>query len=393
MKLIRLTGLLLLISVIAVQCKSKEAGGAFSVAVNYSNADQLVPMPYRKILLEEIPYGGDGTPVVLDSVGLKDAKGSLTLKGKAKEEGIYQLVVENGPVLLLVNDADEITVDLDMSKRENYYTVKGSEGSEEIRNFIQQYSERGAKINKAFAELDSLKTIGGNDSLLLVYTNRKNDQVASINTYMKEVLNKTSHPAVSLFVLGMSSRSMQKDDFETVLNTTVKKFPEHLTLKSLKQTYDMQQAQVAEMEKQRASKSLVGKPAPELSLPDANGKNIAISSFRGKYVLVDFWASWCGPCRQENPNVVRAFEKYRDKNFTILGVSLDKEKDAWLKAIEKDRLTWTHISDLKFWDSESVKVYGFEGIPYNVLIDPNGTVIAENLRGFDLDKKLSEVLK
>jgi thiol-disulfide isomerase/thioredoxin len=120
---------------------------------------------------------------------------------------------------------------------------------------------------------------------------------------------------------------------------------------------------------------------------------IALSSFRGKYVLVDFWASWCGPCRQENPNVVAAYKQYSNKNFTILGVSLDKAKEPWVKAIKDDQLTWTHVSDLKYWESSVVPMYNIQGIPFNVLLDPQGNIVATNLRGTSLQAKLSEVIK
>ena len=133
--------------------------------------------------------------------------------------------------------------------------------------------------------------------------------------------------------------------------------------------------------------------APDITMPDVNGTNLSLSSFKGKYVLVDFWASWCVPCRAENPNVVAAYNKYKSKNFTILGVSLDKTKDAWVQAIKQDGLTWNHISDLKFWNSEAVALYGFNGIPYNVLLDPTGKIIADNLRGGELETKLAEVLQ
>ena len=131
----------------------------------------------------------------------------------------------------------------------------------------------------------------------------------------------------------------------------------------------------------------------EFSQADPEGKQVSLSSFRGKYVLVDFWASWCRPCREENPNVVKAFNKYKEKNFTVFDVSLDQSRAPWLKAIRTDNLDWTQVSDLKGWNNEAAGKYNIQSIPQNFLIDPQGKVIAKNLRGPELHSRLEELLK
>jgi peroxiredoxin len=137
----------------------------------------------------------------------------------------------------------------------------------------------------------------------------------------------------------------------------------------------------------------IGKPAPDFALPDTEGKVVKLSDRLGKgYVLIDFWASWCGPCRRENPNIVKVYNEYKDKGFDVFGVSLDKEKEAWLKGIADDKLTWTHVSDILFWDSAPAKLYGVRAIPANFLVDKDGIIVAKNIRGENLGKTLAELL-
>jgi peroxiredoxin len=157
--------------------------------------------------------------------------------------------------------------------------------------------------------------------------------------------------------------------------------------------YDTQYVQVLNELSALLEKIALGKPAPDFSLPDPEGQTVSLSDRLGKgYVLLDFWASWCGPCRRENPTIVKVYKEYKDKGFDVFSVSLDKTHEAWLKGIEEDQLTWTHVSDILFWDSAPAKLYGIRAIPANFLLDKDGLIIAKNLRGEELGKKLAELL-
>ena len=194
----------------------------------------------------------------------------------------------------------------------------------------------------------------------------------------------TAHPASPVSAYFLVTNFAYKYDYEG-MKAVRAKFDASLDGTSyIRQIEDM----IARMEKVQ-----VGSVAPDFTLPDAEGNLVSLSSFRGKYVLIDFWASWCPDCRKENPNIVAAWEKYKNKNFAILGVSLDRNKDQWLAAIEKDKLTWTHVSDLKYWNSDAAVLYCVRWIPTCFLLDPEGKILAIGLEGEALHNKLEELLK
>jgi peroxiredoxin len=385
-----------LAATLLVSCNESSSEKKFIVSGTISNSTA------KMIYLEKVP-AATMQPMISDSAVI-GKEGRFLLKAEPGESVVYNLRLDQNkyPVASVINDAENIKLNIVMSKENNEfadkYEVEGSPASQQMKDFMYGFNNDLQKIFVVARQADSLQKAGATDSLLFPLMVEQKSVADKIKKYAEEALSKSTDPALTLFELGYYQSTANGSGFglqpfsneqvNELVNQIAAKFPSHQGTAAIKASLT-QQTQKAD------AASWVGKEAPDFAMPDISGKEVKLSSFKGKYVLVDFWASWCGPCRSENPNLVKAYNQFKDKNFTVLGVSLDRpgQKDKWLKAISDDQLTWTNISDLQFWNSPVVSLYGFEGIPFNILVDPQGKVIAEGLRGNGLEEKLGEVLQ
>jgi peroxiredoxin len=370
-----------------LSCKH-ETSKQFEVSGRIKNANG------KMVYLQETPLGSGERIIADSSVIGKD--GSYSLKAKATEESLFSLFLKGEvyPFAFVINDVRKIVVDAD-AKIQNDYEVKESDASRSLKDFSLNVSRKWSAIYTLGYEIDSLIKAGVPDtsSSVTSLNAQGSSQFDELKKYVSGFIRSSNDPITSSWALSTNAQALSMEDYQALLNGIVTKFPAHKGVAKIKEMNDRQLALAKQKSQTIDEPQWLNKQAPELSLPDANGKTITLSSFKGKYVLVDFWASWCLPCRKENPNVVQAYNKYKNKNFTILGVSLDKEKGDWLGAIETDKLSWTQVSDLQEWSSAAVSTFNFNGIPFNVLVDPDGKIIAQSLRGDSLEMKLEEVLK
>jgi peroxiredoxin len=338
--------------------------------------------------------------VSVDSSVIND-KGMFKLRGKASKPGFYILTVSsNNYATLLINPGDKLHFEADIKDINRTYKVKGAVDAELVNELndklnltLDKISVLGQTYEDSLHSPNILNIRAQLDSTFDVIANEHRQYTF---LFIKKNLNSLASLMALYQQLGPKATVLSPSEnfeyFSMVDSALILKYPEVDAVQSLHTLIgDLAEQQVQKAEKDK--KTAIGIEAPEIALPDMNGNIIKLSQTLGKYVLLDFWASWCEPCRQENPTLVKAYWKYKSKGFEIFQVSLDRSKESWVKCIQEQKLTWLHVSDLKYWDSSVVPQFGIEGIPYNLLLDPNGVIIAKNLIGNELEEKLKGIFK
>lgn len=323
----------------------------------------------------------------IDTVIL-DEKGEFIMTPDIKEPGFYRLQISDKNFATLIFDANQkVTLTGDAVSLATNCKVEGSPDSKLFLDVAQvstkNYQKRDSLQNifQAFATKFQGSPVRI-DSMSKSLEKDYNSLLAAHNKYLQNLIEKNLTSLASLAAIQQLPAEEFIDTYIKVDESLFAKYPNSPYIKSFHEDV---------LSKKKLAN---GTPAPEITMNNQDGKPLSLSSLKGKVVLIDFWASWCAPCRAENPNVVKAYANYKSKGFEVFSVSLDADGGKWKLAIQKDNLSWaSHVCDFKAWQSPVVPQYGFKGIPYNVLIDKDGKILAKNLRGEELEKKLAEVFK
>jgi thiol-disulfide isomerase/thioredoxin len=313
--------------------------------------------------------------------GFPDKKGNYTLQGKVPNPDYYQFRVGNQTIHIILKEGSDFQIYGDGSKFIQFHNIVNSDETIKLNEFIMMMTFYNQKKDSANAYLRSHpeQEAQVNQSFTPVYL--------EFLKYKQDFLNENPNSPALLPMLNEIDPEREFPMYEAVILNLVNGFGASPNVQNVKNQYEQAKA------KREAMAFLDnGKAAPDFTQPKADGSTMNLSDLKGKVVLLDFWASWCGPCRKENPNVVRLYEIYKNDGFTVMSVSLDKDKQPWLDAIKKDNLSWpNHVSDLKFWQNEAAKLYKVSGIPFTVLIDKDGNIINKNLRGEELAQTLKAI--
>lgn len=318
----------------------------------------------------------DSRPKVLDTLEVS-SDGEFSYSLEVTTPTFYELNLYGQRVVRLALLDEDVSVSYNFNEPSSLQ-IEGSQDSKEmlkLEKLMEEYQLSVNKLNEQYYE-----AMGKNDTESI---KRIQSEAMTLETQqadrVKETITSMEGSFAALAAIGLLN---PKNDFQFIDELVAElneSYPNTVSIMQMKQQLDEMRA------------LSVGQVAPDIELPNPDGQLVKLSDLRGKYVLIDFWAAWCKPCRQENPNVVRLYNQYKDKGFEVFGVSLDRTKEDWVKAIADDQLTWTHVSDLKYFNSVAAELYQIEAIPATYMIDPDGKIIAKDLRGPSLENKLAEL--
>lgn len=375
--LARYTWIWLLVGLVSCSSSSSNKAGSEkkpqpAEQETYTIKGVITGAPNQLIRLQNLPIvqpGQKPQTIIIDSART-DEKGQFLMEGSTPYKQIAVLVVDNTHTIQMVVDNIEYTIQGDMSNWPAA-TVIGSGETTILNNFLTNVRQKVTDIQIAHQENAMQKTEASAQAEF--------NAMDGFFSYLRNFIDTTASNVTALYATDMLDPSLDYDFLKSVYIHYSELMDRSPYLDRLKQKID-------------AQNSYMNQTAMEISLPNPQGDTINLSDLRGKYVLLDFWAAWCRPCRAENPNVVKLYNEYKDDGFTVFSVSLDRNKNDWVSAIQQDGLIWpNHVSELMYWQSEVIKPYGINSIPATFLINPEGKIIGKNLRGYSLEYKLDQL--